>query len=74
MGFFRNLFGKKPSGSGSAPSEGVTIASVPGGEVKCPACGRIFTPPRITLASQDVIARYGPNPTQCPDCRHIWSR
>jgi len=44
------------------------------GEVRCPRCGHTFVPPRITVVSQDIIARYGPKPAQCPSCKHIWSR
>ena len=58
------------AGYGSSPTPDVKPAA---GAINCPACGHGFTPPRITLATQAVIARYGPNPVQCPKCRHIWS-
>jgi hypothetical protein len=53
---------------GAGPAPGASA------EVACPVCGHRFTPPRITLATQAVIAQYGPNPVQCPTCKHIWSR
>lgn len=43
-------------------------------EVKCPKCAHDFVPPRVLLVTQAVVDRYGPNPVQCPECKHIWSR
>lgn len=43
-------------------------------ETSCPACGHKFMPPRILMVTQAVVARYGPNPVQCPECKNIWSR
>ncbi|MDI1337931.1 MAG: hypothetical protein PSU94_17255 [Lacunisphaera sp.] len=56
------------------PEAKPTVSTVPAGAISCPACGHGFTPPRITMATQAVIDRYGPNPVQCPGCKHIWSR
>jgi len=61
-------------GSAPIPEAKPAANSAPSGSINCPACGHGFTPPRITLATQAVIARYGPNPVQCPSCKHIWSR
>ena len=44
------------------------------GEVRCPSCGHAFVPPRVMFVTQAVTQRYGPNPAQCPQCKHIWSR
>jgi hypothetical protein len=43
-------------------------------EVKCPKCAHGFVPPRVLLVTQAVVDRFGPNPVQCPECKHIWSR
>lgn len=43
-------------------------------EVTCPGCGHAFMPPRIMMVTQAVVAKYGPNPVQCPKCQRIWSR
>jgi MacB-like periplasmic core domain len=42
--------------------------------VACPNCGHGFQPARVTLTTQAMVARYGPNPTQCVKCGFVWSR
>ena len=83
MDFLRNLFKKKqtaatPSSSEPSQSSKQSTPSEKGqvkqDETRCPSCGHRFAPPRITLVTQAVVDRYGPNPVQCPNCKHIWSR
>jgi hypothetical protein len=50
------------------------IRKLEAGEIACPRCGHPFVPPRMTVTTHAIIAKYGPNPTQCPSCKHIWSR
>ncbi len=50
------------------------VKDVPMGPTKCPACLHTFIPPRVTLTTAAIAARYGPYPMQCPRCQHIWSR
>jgi hypothetical protein len=68
MGVMSKLFG------GNKSASGVDVHEVSGGAAKCPSCKHEFEPPRITFVTQDVVNRYGPNPVQCPNCQHIWSR
>jgi uncharacterized C2H2 Zn-finger protein len=60
----------------SSPDHPVPVEQPPlnPGEVRCPSCGHAFVPPRVMLVTQAVTQRYGPNPAQCPKCKHIWSR
>ena len=41
-------------------------------EVSCPSCGHKFVPPRVIVAPQAIYDKYGPNPVQCPNCKHVW--
>lgn len=56
------------------PSPIASLPPPPPGEVRCPSCGHVFVPPRITLTTHAITARYGPKPVQCPECKHIWGR
>ena len=42
-------------------------------EEVCPFCGSRFEAPLVTFVTPDIVARYGPHPIQCPECKRIWS-
>jgi hypothetical protein len=68
MGLF-DRFKKPTSVKNPAPGGGTGT-----GELSCPNCKHGFVPPRVLMVTQAVVDRYGPNPVQCPECKHIWSR
>ena len=85
MDFLGNLFKKKQKAAtpnNSEPSQ-ISKQSTPSEKGQadmivmiCPSCGHRFEYPRnpIIFVLQAVIDKYGPNPVQCPNCRHIWSQ
>lgn len=41
-------------------------------ETYCPSCGHVFERPDIIFTTEALVKEYGPEPVQCPNCKHIW--